>query len=176
MSLIVKDLEPRPLQRSDHMTHLMHVHQLLVFALDPLATPTQLQGTSAGPFLSVSLLRQILKVQENKWACHRAQLGRVVEVHSSSRPLNSLEEELRNCVPEEHDLAAEIISSNEEGLYSLGVVRVTLKKWFGLSERSEFNPITEYANIQQLCGEWKVDHKKLAEVNGCLQDYSECRC
>jgi len=156
------------------MAHLMHALQLLGLALDPSAPPLQLHGDSTTLFLSASVLQQISEGQQNKWACHRAQLGHVGEV-SHPRPLHFLGEELKDCVLEEHDLAAELISCNEEGLCSLGVVQAALKKWYGLSERSEFNPITEYANIQQICSGWTVDHKELAGTKCRFHDYSECR-
>lgn len=64
----------------------------------------------------------------------------------SSLPSTLLAAELQDCTLEEHELAAQLISSNEEGLVSLQKVQTAVKDlWMG--KRSRFNPMKEYCNV-----------------------------
>ena len=92
-------------------------------------------------------MQQVCQAHFTIWEAGRAELGQLVDMSPTSRPLTLLEEELEDCTLEEHCLAAQLIRSNEEGLASLQNVCGNLREHCGILQVMAFNPIEEYCNV-----------------------------
>ena len=166
--------------------HLQHVFQLLFHSLDPSWKPPDNDQLDITNFtsLSASTSQQLHDRHSRKWEECRRRLGNLLPSPSASIS-TMLAEELRCCTLEEHELAAEVISSNEEGLLSLQRVHAAVRDlWSGSSNgcsliqpnvKSRFNPIKEYCNVG-VSGSWhatrRLSQKKLMTL-GNLDNCSE---
>ena len=125
---------------------------LLCFALDP-SSPLDHKD----PFI-----HQQMAIHEDHLLEKRKDLALLMDSLTSTplkttdptaiQPKMMLNQEMADCREEEHEMAADIISSNEEGLHAFYVVQSAVRKWWtgcsgcGFSNK-DFNPFKEYMNM-----------------------------
>ncbi len=143
--------------------------------MDPSAPPTPISSSDSSPSSAIptSVLQQVQSAQGRRWMVGRLKLSRLVAANHTHQPELLLHEELKGCTLEEHDLAAQLITSDEEGVCSLQDIRRQLRKLYCVDGTSSFNPIQEYRNIGANGDNRAFSQDKLCNVRDDLQDQGE---
>ena len=104
---------------------------------------------------------------------------------SKSEPSTLAREELLLCSFEEHDVAAQVMTSHEEILPALDAVHAALRQWQlgaayqqGYDSTNKFNPSKEYTNVAILGAqeEMMLSQQKLMALASSVDFPGECVC